>query len=172
MRILLSVLLLAAIPLTAAAADGDYCRPYARDLTQKMINYIWQRAYSTCMNDVNGIEPAVPDDWQSAWKVIEVVPGLDDAGHSLIDPKKVRKLGVVPAAGKPRIDDPLTLDDGEPPATLDEPPAPVSKRSKVKSKAGNGVNDALCRKYFPASFRASDGTVIRKKGHKRVKCPK
>lgn len=130
----------------AHAGSADYCRPYARDVTQAMIEFIWNRAYTECLN-VEGPDPQVPATWQDAWKVVDPTPVQQPADRF----REIKSIGVVPATGDP-----------------DEQPLPP--KPKVK-KAKAAVDWSACRKYYPASFRTSDGTVIRKKGQKRVKCP-
>src|SRR5262245_53380407 len=130
-------------------ADGgspDYCRPYARDLTQVMINYIWNRAYSTCLN-VEGPDPTVPDNWQDAWKIVD--PQLDKIGAEIdaalrLDKKKLSKIGVVPATADPTPDNEEvaalpTLPKELPPKEEPPPEKPLKKKSpKVQSAGKSG----------------------------------
>lgn len=59
-------LLLAASPV--GAADPDYCRPYAAQLSQRLITYVWNRAYTTCLNEDE--PPALPLTNEEGWKII------------------------------------------------------------------------------------------------------
>lgn len=172
------VITLALATLPAPAADMNYCRPYARDLTQVLVNYIWKRAYSNCLN-VEGKDPVVPDNWQSAWLVVEPVA---------VTPVDLSKVGVVPATDNPKpkrkyiISDPLPDD---PP--VDVAPDSVKVASVTKAVAvtksvtsvgkgrsgyakGTAQWNSYCKRYWPASFDAKTGTII-KRGHRRIPCP-
>jgi|SRR5215467_4839543 len=50
------------------SAEADYCRPYAAQLSQKLIRYIWNRLYTTCLNSDQ--RPTPPVDDNSAWALI------------------------------------------------------------------------------------------------------
>jgi hypothetical protein len=142
------------------SASADYCRPYARDLTQVLINYIWERAYNTCMN-VEGADPKVPDNWRSAWIVIDPTSNPTEVTAAT----KIH-IAALPKPLKPpppvKVDpDPLGL---TPPAPIPDPPAKPSSATPDK---------AQCIKYWPRTYRASDNTIIRgdSKQRTRIKCP-
>lgn len=68
---------------TANAASMEYCRPYAAKFSQTMINYIWNRAYTTCLNEDE--DPTLPTRWADAVGIINGSP-IDVSG-----------IGVTPA---------------------------------------------------------------------------
>lgn len=73
---------------SAWPSDMNYCRPYADQFTEKFRQYVWNRAYSTCLNSYG--DPAVPKDWKSA---TDVVNG-DEVDYTGL-------VGDVPAIGAP-----------------------------------------------------------------------
>jgi hypothetical protein len=78
-------------PSKSYAADADLCRPFATKYTQIVINKIWLRSFSICLNSDE--LPDLPSDWQEALK--RIIPS---------DTPRVLPLdqqGVVPATGKP-----------------------------------------------------------------------
>lgn len=89
LAILLTVLMITLV----WGASPDVCRPYARDLTQTMIKYLWDRAYTTCLNSDE--DPIVPDTWQDGYGVVfENKPPIP-----VSRPPDIDKIGVVPAMG-------------------------------------------------------------------------
>lgn len=90
----------------AWAAEPDVCRPFARDYTQIVINKVWMRAYTACLNSDE--TPVLPTDWQDALK------------HALPDatPPPPPLASTIPASGP-----------------VSKPPAPVNSVSVKPSPA-------------------------------------
>lgn len=53
----------------ADGASTEYCRPYARDMTQAAITYIWNRAYTTCLNSDE--DPPLITDWHAVLGIVD-----------------------------------------------------------------------------------------------------
>lgn len=53
---------------TALSANMEYCRPYADQFSQKFQQYVWNRAYSTCLNSYG--DPVVPKAWKEATDIV------------------------------------------------------------------------------------------------------
>src|SRR5262245_1882344 len=155
----LSLLLIALLATIALGASPEICRPYARDLTQLLINYAWNRAYSTCLNSDD--DPILPDTWRGAADVIFGDQLSTSVVLPMVRPQPLSELGVVPAI------DPSDVPD-DPPTRSVKPSKPVGKSGYAK---GTKQWVVYCRRNYPASFRASDGTVIIKRGRKRTACP-
>jgi hypothetical protein len=130
---------------SAYAADPNVCRPYARDFTQQIIRYTWNRAYVHCLAMES--TPVLPRDWDSEMKILlpDTTPPIDTS-----------QIGVVPATGKP-------VDAPKPPV------APVAAKP-----THDAARAASCARHHPQSWRASDGTWNKFVGGKwmRVPCAK
>jgi hypothetical protein len=126
----------------AYGASMDYCRPYAAQTSQLLVTYAWNRAYTYCLNQ--DIDPLVPETREGAFDIISPTPATP------IPPMRAERVGDVPATGP--LDTETTGESGF---------TPHSKEW-----------DAYCKKHWPASFRAKDGTVIRHGSkRKRTPCP-
>jgi hypothetical protein len=139
-----AVLLLAALTsLPAAAADPDLCRPYARDLTQLMINRVWTRAYTTCL--LLEEDPVVPGSWTDAARI--ALPGWVPPGE-------------VPASGPEAVE--VVLPVPAPRARVDRV---CGRRSPAPGVSGSEERRRWCAGHY-RSFDPVAGTVRcpRKKG--------
>lgn len=52
----------------ALSSDMNYCRPYADQFSKKFQQYVWNRAYSTCLNSYG--DPVVPKSWKEATDIV------------------------------------------------------------------------------------------------------
>lgn len=146
----------------AHGSSMDYCRPYARDLTQVLIKYIWMRAYASCVNSED--DPRVPDNWQSAWFLVDPIGENIDPEGVL---KKKRKLAVTPAtagrldkvASLPPLDKVASLPPDPLPADPPADPPPSKSKTKMAQVSGSGGNpQAVC-------IKAGMRTVYKSNGH-------
>jgi len=152
--LLISIVIVLAFMLRAHAAAPEICKPYARAVTDLVIRYSWMRAYTTCLNSDE--DPILPETAIGAGNIIfewESPP-----------PPPMKPPGSVPATDEPAID---------PSMSEAVPAGPQSHVGKSGFARGTKGWLAYCRRYWPASFRASDGTVINPKidRHRRVPCP-
>lgn len=69
-------------------ASMDYCRPFAAQVSQALVTYAWNRAYTYCLNQDE--DPAIPD-MEGILKI--VVPTLP------VIPVPRPEVGDVPATG-------------------------------------------------------------------------
>lgn len=142
----------------ATASDTNYCRPYAAKLTQTFINYVWNRAYTACLN-VEGDDPLPPNNWMTAWRIV-----APEADLKVIEASPVKvdldKIGNVPATDAPKGKQVAAIDPTDPIDPVDPPPPPdkpikqpKSKPAVVKTasvdptpKSSGGAPQALCTK--------------------------
>jgi hypothetical protein len=145
---------------SAWAEDAEVCRPYARLATDSIIREVWNRAYNHCMNLEEGGNPTPPDTWAAMEEMLS--PKLPMPVSRPVH-KSEPPPGSVPASGPPA--DEVIADK---PVAAPEPAAKGTGSSGYVR--GSKEWNAYCRKYWPASWDAKTGTVI-KSGHKRVPCP-
>lgn len=187
--------LLAATPLLVPAetAEMALCRPYAAQLAQFMVKYVWLRAYNNCIADENEKPPQLPTDWQSALQQVVPPTEIGEVSEPIssevitkpvtpeITPAELDKIGTKPATGRIKAKKvktvPVHLPDETKVASLppEEPVTPDKADKPVKTgrsgfAKGTAEWNAYCKKYWPASFDAKTGTVIRSR-HKRIQCP-
>jgi hypothetical protein len=142
----------------ATASDTNYCRPYAAKLTQTFINYVWNRAYTACLN-VEGDDPLPPNNWMTAWRIV-----APEADLKVIEASPVKvdldKIGNVPATDAPKGKQVAAIDPTDPIDPVDPPPPPdkpikqpKTKPAVVKTasvdptpKSSGGAQQALCTK--------------------------
>ncbi len=120
--LMLTVILLAIAAIVfslsvAFSASMDYCRPYANQVTQRMMSYVWNRAYSTCLNLDD--EPKLPTRWEDIAHVV-TSGEMDTSG-----------LGVVPAS----------------PAIEEKPAAPDWRKACARAyRSWNAKTETVVRK--------------------------
>jgi hypothetical protein len=158
----------------AAAAEPDLCRPYASQFTDRLIKYMWNRAYHACLS--RDEVPTLPADTLTALQaaLLDTDPTLmhetpDDAKATIID--NLDKIGVVPATDSPKHK--VKADPPADPVKLAVlPKADSAKTGTGRSgyARGSAQWNAYCKRYWPASWDQKTGTVI-KTGHKRIPCP-
>lgn len=132
------------------AASMDYCRPYAAKFTQAMINYIWNRAYTTCLNSDD--DPTVPTRWPDA---VGIVNG---------SPLDVSAIGNSPAT------------DASESAIASEEEKKILPESEVRgsAKEENSSTKAAWRAQCASEYRSWDAKTetVKRKGHRaRETCP-
>lgn len=137
------VFVVVAVANRAHAGSPAYCRPYSALAAERLMQWVWLRLYSSCLN-VEGPDPVVP---------------LTAAGVlATVVPEAIESIGIVPASGPP----------GEPPT----PTRPVDVTVMPEaSDAPDAARVAKCRRLFPASFDAKSMTGLLPHHRKRSPCP-
>jgi hypothetical protein len=145
--IVVTILAIAVITASVAwSASQEYCRPYATNLTEKVIKRIWTTFYATCLNQDE--DPTEPTDW----------PAIADIINQ-------EGIGVVPATDKLP----------EPKPRPEKAPDPEGLAPDVCGRPASGFAIASseqtrwCKSHF-RSFRSKDGTVVCSRPRKRVPC--
>jgi hypothetical protein len=184
--LIITVMVASPLLLSAETAEMALCRPYAAQLAQFMVKYIWLRAYSDCIGDENPKPPQLPTDWQSALQ--KVMPpteiGVVDEATP-VTPVDIDKIGIVPATEDPtpakptkktKKAKPVTPPDENKVASLPSEPDKPDKSDKTgtgKSGFAKGSADWIkwCKRWYPKSFDVKTGNVIKLRPRRTVPCP-
>ena len=140
----------------AHAAEDAVCKPYASDLLNRQMNWLWQRAFNHCkLLEENAPNPPPEGDWQGAMRIL-------DPNYT---PLPISEIGNTPAGDKPPMPQ-------ERPAAA-SPPAPVQAAAPARSSASAAA--AKCKSTHPSGFQANKGAgtynVLVGKKWVRVACP-
>jgi hypothetical protein len=150
----------------AHAGDINYCRPYAAQLTQTFINYVWKRAYTACLN-VEGEDPIPPNNWLTAWNIVAPESDLKAVALTSKTSLDVSKIGNVPATDAPKgkkvKTDPVEVAAIDPaPDPVDPPPTKSKKRVRTAladptPQSSGGAPQALCTSHKMRTVYTANG---------------
>jgi hypothetical protein len=140
----------------AHAAEDEVCRPYATQLLNNNMTWLWWRAFNHCkLLEEDKPKPPQPGNWRGALDILEP------------DHTPISEIGNVPATEE--IPKPP-----ERPAEAITPP-PAQAATPARSSAGVAAARAKCKSTHPAGFQANSGTgtfnTLFKGKWVRVPCP-